>query len=56
MVTDHCPACRVDRELGEHLDRHEIAWSPRRAAYNFARIIARRACPDYEPARTEENA
>lgn len=48
-MTDHCPACRVRRELTEHRDQTAAEWSQRRAALNFARIVAGRACPDYAP-------
>lgn len=46
-MTDHCPACRVARELTEHRDNYAAGWSDRRAMLNFAAIIARRACPEY---------
>lgn len=45
---DHCPACRVVRELAEHRDQTADGWSVRRATLNFAIIIARRACPAFE--------
>lgn len=48
-MTDHCPACRVARELAEHRDATAAAWSPRRVALSFAVIVAERACPAYEP-------
>lgn len=47
-MSDHCPACRVARELREHIDHTSVAF-PRRGAFNFARILAERACPDYKP-------
>ena len=53
MTTDCCPACRVARELTEHLVAHVIPWGNRRAAFNFARVLARQACPEYVPT-TEE--
>lgn len=53
-MSDHCPACRVARELGEHRDSTAADWSIRRATLNFARIIATRACPEYAPAPTED--
>lgn len=53
-MSDHCPACRVARELTEHRDACAVEWSHRRAALNFALILAKRACPDYRPARTTE--
>ena len=49
-MSDHCPACRVARELREHVDQTAAEWSIRRGALKFARILAERACPDYEPA------
>jgi hypothetical protein len=49
-MSDHCPACRVARELTEHRDAAAADWSVRRATLNFARIIAERACPDWKPA------
>jgi hypothetical protein len=52
-MTDHCPACAVRRELTTHRDQCEPAWSPRRAAFNFAVIVAARACPDDEPTRPD---
>lgn len=48
-MTDHCPACRITRELREHIDSTAPEWSVRRGALNFARILAERACPDYHP-------
>lgn len=54
-MTDHCPACRVARELREHVDKTAPEWSVRRGALNFARVIAMRACSDYKPA-TEGDA
>ena len=54
-MSDHCPACRVRRELTEHRDQFKPGWSTQRAAFNFALVIAARACPDYVPA-TEETA
>lgn len=52
-MSDHCPACRVARELREHIDQSDATWSIRRGALNFARILAERACPEYDPT-TEE--
>lgn len=52
-MTDHCPACRVVRELGEHRDATAGEWSQRRAVLNFARVIAERACPEYRPTEGE---
>lgn len=49
----HCPACRVARELADHRDGSAAEWSIRRATLNFAVIVARRACPEYEPVRAE---
>lgn len=51
-ASDHCPACRVVRELGEHRDATAGAWSGRRGVLNFAILTARRACPAYVPAPT----
>lgn len=48
-MSDHCPACRVARELREHSDQAHPEWSVRRGTLNFARILAERACPDYRP-------
>lgn len=48
-VVDHCPACRIRRELTVHRDTTAPDWSPRRGALNFARVLAARACPDYQP-------
>lgn len=48
-MTDHCPACRIARELTEHRDKTAAGWSHRRGTLNFARVIAARACPEYEP-------
>lgn len=56
MTDDHCPACRVARELAEHRDSTAGAWSLRRGVLNFAIVIARRACPAYEPATTTQEA
>lgn len=53
-MSDHCPACRVLRELTEHRDTAAPDWSPRRGVLNFARVVAARACPDYQPTTTEE--
>ena len=53
-MSDHCPACRVHRELTEHLATITPGWTAKRAALNFAAILARRACPNYEPAVTTE--
>ena len=53
-MTDHCPACAIARELSAHRDMAATDWTPRRAVLNFAVIIARRACPAYVPATTEE--
>lgn len=50
-MVDHCPACRVARELAEHRDATAGGWSIRRGALSFAVIVAQRACPAYEPAR-----
>jgi hypothetical protein len=47
-MTDHCPACAVARELTEHRNQTAARWGQRRAAFNFAAIIARQACPDYQ--------
>jgi hypothetical protein len=47
-MTDHCPACRVVRELLEHRDSSAGVWSLRRGVLNFAIVVARRACPAYE--------
>jgi hypothetical protein len=55
-VTDHCPACAIARELSAHRDMAATDWTPRRAVLNFDVIVARRACPDYQPATTEESA
>lgn len=52
-MADHCPACRVHRELTEHRDATASAWSPRRAALNFARVLAARACPAYLPLQSD---
>lgn len=46
-MTDHCPACRIARELTEHRDATAADWSQRRGTLNFARVIAMRACPAY---------
>ena len=51
---DHCPACRIARELREHRDNTAAEWSVRRGALNFARVLAERACPDWQPEPTEE--
>lgn len=48
-MTDHCPACRVARELTEHRDKTAVEWTQRRAVLNFARTVSERACPDYHP-------
>ena len=53
-MSDHCPACRLARELREHTDQTAAEWSQRRGALNFARIIAERACPAYVPAAAPE--
>lgn len=52
-MSDHCPACRVARELTEHVTESGTPH-PKRGAFNFARILAERACPEYQP--TEEGA
>lgn len=52
-MSDHCPACTVAREIREHIAATDVQH-PRRSAFNFARIIAERACPEYLPAVTEE--
>lgn len=49
---DHCPACRVARELTEHRDASANEWSIRRATLNFARIVATQACPDWQAAES----
>ena len=56
-MTDHCPACQIVRELTDHRDATATAteWSARRAALNFALVIAARACPQYVPVMNEEN-
>lgn len=46
MARDHCPACRIARELTEHRDASATDWSVRRATLNFSIIVARRSCPD----------
>ena len=51
-MSDHCPACQIARELTEHRDAYYPPWSKVRAAYNFARIVAMRACPEYVPVVT----
>ena len=51
-MTDHCPACRVARQLAEHRDDTAPEWDQRRATLNFATVIARRSCVDYQPATT----
>jgi hypothetical protein len=49
-----CPACRITDELTRHRDQATPTWGEKRAAFNFALVIARRACPEYvPPARTE---
>lgn len=48
---DHCPACRVARELAEHRDLTAAGWSIRRGTLSFAIVLAERACPAYEPVR-----
>lgn len=53
QVAVHCPACRVVAELTEHRDLTAGGWSVRRATLNFALVIARRACPAYEPAASD---
>lgn len=45
----HCPACRVVAELSEHRDATAGGWSIRRGTLNFAILVARQCCPDYEP-------
>lgn len=49
MTADHCPACRTARELTEHRDATAAEWSIRRVTLNFASLVARQACPDFEP-------
>lgn len=49
VMSDHCPACQVARELTEHRDACAEQWSTRRGVLNFARVIAVRACPEYAP-------
>jgi hypothetical protein len=48
----HCLACQIADELAAHRDSTATDWSVRRAALNFAVIIARTTCPDYVPAST----
>lgn len=48
-MTDHCPACRIRRELHEHRDATYADWSTTRGVLNFAAVLAARACPDYTP-------
>ena len=48
--SDHCPACRIARELTEHRDTTAGDWTMRRGTLNFAIVIARRACPLGGPA------
>lgn len=52
-MSDHCPACQIAEELTKHRDATYPEWGKSRAALNFARIIAARSCPDYQPATTE---
>lgn len=52
-MTDHCPACRIRRELHEHRDTTYADWSKARVVLNFAAVLATRACPDYP---SEESA
>jgi hypothetical protein len=49
-MTDHCPACRIARELTEHRDATAAEWSVRRATLSFARVLAVRACAEWAPA------
>ena len=49
---DHCPACRIARELREHRDNTAAEWSVRRGTLNFARVLAERVCPDWRPEAT----
>ena len=44
-MTDHCPACRIRRELHEHRDATYPEWSTTRGVLNFAAVLAGRACP-----------
>ena len=53
-MNDHCPACRIARELTEHRDTSAAEWGLRRGVLNFARVLAVRACPEYRPTMTEE--
>ena len=53
-MSDHCPACRLARELRERTDQTAAECSQRRGALNFARILAERACPAYVPAAAPE--
>lgn len=55
-MSDHCPACRVARELAEHRDATASEWSVRRATLNFAHVLATRACPAWEPSKVREDA
>lgn len=53
----HCPACAIVAELTKHRDQTAPEWDVRRGVLNFARIIAKQACPAYvPPVRTEETA
>lgn len=51
----HCPACDIAAQLEAHRDTYTNGWSQRRGTLNFAALIARRACPEYQPDSTEEN-
>lgn len=53
-MNDHCPACRIARELREHRDATYPDRSNTRGVYNFCSILAQRACPDYTPANGGE--
>lgn len=53
----HCPACAITAELTHHRDQATPTWGEKRAAFNFALVVARRACPAYvAPERTEVDA
>jgi hypothetical protein len=43
-MSDHCPACRIVRELTEHRDKCAPGWDVRRGSLNFAIVIAESAC------------
>jgi hypothetical protein len=48
-MTDHtCPACAIAAELDAHRNKTAARWDKRRAALNFAVIVARSHCTQEE--------